>query len=155
MTGFDGPTTIASAAAIASSDLGGRARLVDRRAGSMSSIGALAARADHELLEVRQRRRARTHVRTGSSHIGSTRRARPERGAELGERVGQRAPSPGAAGAVDPDREVAVAEVEPDVDAEVAQAVHDREAVVAQAPAALVDEIGEPERATRSGSGLT
>jgi hypothetical protein len=50
------------------------------------------------------------------------------------------------AGPLESDRQVAVAEVEPHVDPEVAQPVHHLEGVVAQAPAALVDEVGQPER---------
>ena len=42
-------------------------------------------------------------------------------------------------------REVAVAEVEPNLHAERAQRVHDGERVAGQAPAARVDEVGEPE----------
>ena len=50
------------------------------------------------------------------------------------------------AGAVQADRQIAVAEVEPDVLAERAQLIHGRERVAVDAPAALVDGVGEPER---------
>ena len=49
-------------------------------------------------------------------------------------------------GALHAPGEVAVAEVEPYVVSELAQAVHDGEGVIVQSPAALVDQIGEPER---------
>ena len=87
-----------------------------------------------------------TRVRTGLSHIGST-RARMPSAAQI-SRVGLGQPLAAVQGArpLEADRQVAVAEVEPDVDAERAQPVHDGEGVAGQAPAALVDLVGEPER---------
>ena len=108
-------------------------------------IGPVGAVADHELLK-RHPVRAALHPRAHGL-VGHRQHARrdPERRPELGERVGQARALGEPPRALDPDRQVAVAELKPDVDAERAQAVHDRERVVAQAPAALVDDVGEPE----------
>ena len=62
-------------------------------------------------------------------------------------RLGERGALGQALRAAQADGQVAVAEVEPDVDAELAQLVHGVEGVAAQAPAALVDAVGQPERA--------
>ena len=147
ITGFDGPITIARGAS--------RSPRAPRRVGARRSIPskldvldrALAAAEDHELLERPTTRPcARTRVRTGSSHIGSTRARTPSAAVERRQRLGQAlAARPAARRALDADREVAVAEVEPDVAAELAQPVHHRERVAGQAPAALVDPVGEPE----------
>jgi hypothetical protein len=48
--------------------------------------------------------------------------------------------------ALEPDREIAVTEVEPHVDAEIPERLHNVERVAGEAPAALVDQIREPER---------
>ena len=146
MIGFDGPITIASARAIASSDLRrrlGRVDAVERDVLDRSG----AAVEDHELLE-RAPADVGQHTR-GDRRVGHRQdpRSQPERRAEIRQRLGQTGARGEPPRALDADREVAVAEVEPDVGAELAQAVHDVEAVVAQAPAALVDAVGEPERA--------
>ena len=88
----------------------------------------------------------RTCVRTGSSHIGSTRAATPSARRSSSIASVSRAPSAQAARAAHAERQVAVAEVEPHVVAQLAQAVHHVERVAGQAPAALVDQVGEPER---------
>ena len=61
-------------------------------------------------------------------------------------RVGQAATRRQRPRSLEPDREIAVAEVEPHVDAELAQPVHHLECVPREAPAALVDQVREPER---------
>ncbi len=89
----------------------------------------------------------RTHVRTGSSLIGSTCARTPMRLVQARERgCGGELLLAQHPGALQTPGEVAVAEVEPHVVPELAQGVHDREGVVAQTPAALVDLIGQPER---------
>ncbi len=85
-------------------------------------------------------------MRTGSSHIGSTRAVDPERRGQRGVRLRRGLPVGQAPRALQAPREVAVAEREPRVRrAEVAQRVHDVERVAVEAPAALVDRVGEPE----------
>ena len=146
MTGLDGPTMIASAAAIASRTSGVASASPMPRS-SVAEIGASApARMRYSCTDI-QRSPQRTRVRTGSSAIGRTRAFRPRDAPSSASVSVRRAPSARRRWRLDRDREVAVAEGEPDVDAEIAQRVHDREAVVAQPPAALVDEVGEPERA--------
>ena len=147
-TGFDGPMTIGARAGDRVEHRLGRARRLD--ALELDAVdGPLAALADHELLEGAPSARGRGRaVRTGCvghrQHAGAARRA--PRASSASASVSVRALGqalPRAAGR----REVAVAEVEPHVDAQLAQPVHDVERVVAQAPAALVDAVGEPERA--------
>ena len=94
-----------------------------------------------------QRPRASTRVRTGWSAIGSTRAPSPSAVVSSAMACVSVAPSPRRCGAAQADGQVAVAEVEPHVDAELAQLVHRVEGVALQAPAALVDAVGEPERA--------
>ena len=106
-------------------------------------VGALA---DHELLEgapaggradpgahgvVAHRQHSRAHA----DRLVQARERRRRREAVLGAHPR----------ALQAPREVAVAEVEPHLRAELAQRVHHREGVAAQAPAALVDQVGEPE----------
>ena len=74
-------------------------------------------------------------------------RGQAHRSAQRVERLGQALPPGQALGAVEPHRQVAVAEVEPDVPPERPQPVHDVEGVAVQAPAARVDAVGQPERA--------
>ena len=108
---------------------------------------ALAALADHELLEGHPTpagQDAGTHGLIGHRQDA---RAQPEAARELGDRLGQRGALRQALRAAQADREVAVAEVEPDLDAELAQLRHRVEGVAVKAPAALVDAIGQPEGA--------
>src|SRR6185295_1556983 len=111
---------------------------VEHRAG-----GALA---DHELLEA---------VPAGlvaylRAHRLVAHRQHPggeaERAALLVDRLGQPRALAQAARPAHAERQVAVAEVEPDVVAQLAQAVHHVERVAGEAPAALVDQVREPER---------
>ena len=145
ITGFDGPTTIARAAAIASSAAAG-GLAASTPSYSTPSTGPAPRSRIMNSWKSTHRPRARTRVRTGASAIGSTRAPTPSARAELGQRLGQRRALAQPLGPAQPDREIAVAEVEPHVDAELAQLVHRVEGVVAQAPAALVDAVGEPER---------
>ena len=105
----------------------------------------LRAVADHELLE-------RALAPAGGDEraqriVGRDEHARgdAERAPQVVDRLRQPRAAREPAGAVQADREVAVAEVEPDVLAERAQLVHRGERVAGEAPAALVDRVGEPE----------
>ena len=143
ISGLEGPIRIVPAVARASSTAGLGAPVglpdlepLDRPGGSV---------ADHELLKGapavgcphpgadlivtgRQHRRPQADCRT-------QRRERLRRGVARTEHPGPlQAPC-----------EVAVAEVEPHLDPERSQGIHDGEAVIAQAPAALIDQAGEPE----------
>ena len=140
--------TIARAAAIASSTSGVGERLRRRRAAARPSTGpSPRARIMNSWNGIQ--RPSRAHPRADRARRTSAARARraPSAAPSSASVSVSRAPSPRRSRALDADREVAVAEVEPHVDAELAQPVHDGEAVVAQAPAALVDAVGEPERA--------
>ena len=97
--------------------------------------------------KARQRPRAGTHVRTGSSRHRQHPRGHAQRAPHLVDapRSALRRRRSRSARSRH-DRQVAVAEVEPDVLAERAQRSITCERVVAQAPAALVDRVGEPER---------
>jgi hypothetical protein len=108
---------------------------------------ALGALADHELLEGDP---AAAREDAGADRLVAHRQdagREPERSRQLADRGGQRGALAQALGPSQPDRQVAVAEVEPHLDAELAQLVHRVEGVVAQAPAAVVDAVGQPERA--------
>ena len=72
ITGFDGPTTTARAVAIASSSSGGTAASAAPR-NSTSSTGPAAPSRIMNAWKACHAPRARTHVRTGESAIGSTR----------------------------------------------------------------------------------
>ena len=145
MTGFDGPTTIARAAAIASSASRGRAGGPDPVQGDVLDRAGRPF-ADHELLEAVPAGRV---ADVGADRLVAHRQHAgrdAERPAGLVDRLGQRRALRQPAGAAQAQGQVAVAEVEPDALAELAQPVHDRERVAGQSPAALVDAPGEPER---------
>ena len=146
ITGFDGPITTASAAAIAS---------------SVSAVGvafcdpleldrldrALTLVDDQELLQ------AATALRRGDEgpHRLLAHRQHPrcyaERPPDLRLRCGQRAALGHELSPVDRGGEVEVGEAEPPRRAELDESFVDREAVVLEAPAALlVDRVGEPVR---------
>ena len=145
MTGFDGPITIASAVAIACRYFRGGAG--GTRAVEVDVLNRPGpAGPDHELLE-RPPAFAGHHAGP-DGEVGH--RQDPagrvqcvgDRGVGIGESLALLEP----AGALDPDRQILVAEVEPHVDRQALEAVHHVEGVAGDAPAALVDPIGEPER---------
>ena len=144
-SGLDGPITIARASAIAASACSlGRACSAPRN--SRPSTIPLARSRIMNSWNERQPAPLRTHVRTGSSLIGSTRARTPIASSRRASAAVGESPSARHPRALQAPGEVAVAEVEPHVAPERAQRVHDRERVLAQAPAALVDQIGQPER---------
>ena len=107
---------------------------------------ALGALADHELLE---RAPAGGRADPGAHGVVAHRqhpRAHADRLVQARERRRRlQAVLLAQPRALQAPREVAVAEVEPHLVAELAQRVHHREGVVAQAPAARVDQVGQPE----------
>ena len=134
ITGLEGPITIASAMRSASSTSGGRLRLLD----------PLQLDAVH--LRLRRRRRSGTPagragpaavstlVRTGASHIGSTRASTPSAAGDLRLGVGRPPALVEELAPVEAGGEVAVGEAEPVRRAELGQPLEDGEAVVADAP---------------------
>ena len=114
---------------------------------STSSTGPSALALDHELLKRPPRGPAPSRA-CGPAGRSSAAPVRARRGRGRSTRVRRSGAGAGAQRprALEPDREIPVAEVEPDLDAELAQAVHHVERVAGEPPAALVDQVGEPER---------
>ena len=106
---------------------------------------ALGPLADHELLEVAPAGVVRIHVCTRLVAHRQHPRAHADRLVQLAAPRWGAAPRRVHAPALQAPGEVAVAEVEPHVGAERAQRLHDAKVSPLDAPAALVDEVGQPE----------
>ena len=112
MTGFDGPTTIASAPSIAAW-ISGVIDASPMPASSIPSIGGPARSWTRYSWNPRQPDGIRTRVRTGSSHIGRTVARTPSARARSGADHGQPLSGVEPSAALQAGRQVAVGEAEP------------------------------------------
>ena len=140
MTGFDGHSTIASAASIASSTPGAGRDSVAPSKRTATTGGCARSRTNHSCMcssRVAPASPTVIRVRTGSSLIGSSRNVRSHGPTISAVTVGERRAGAQAAGAVEVGREVAITEPEPRVVVVALERVEARERLALETPTEL------------------